>query len=642
MAASFRRFLLMRRAADDPAKDRRMAPPPPKPTPLLRRNCVVVTGLVVVIFAAITFGLWRASTFLLNYRLHDIAQRNCRQMVDRMSNFIEERLTALRYIHHFYVNSDNLSEQEFQGYCTAMLTDAPGILSVMVTDTKGHPTWVAPTDVISLEKIYLMTADPRIDVALSRSLTTLQPAITTPMEVPSYGTGFLAAMPIVKGKLHQGYIVGVFHYNSLLGYLSQPRLMAQFQVTVVQNEKTVFQTPNTPAKEGHGWLAGESILNRSEPVKIILGGQEWSVTVDPVDMRSSPAAAFVSLTILVLGLIISALIGYLVFRQQWRAAILKTEAAQNRTRLERTGLNLVEARSELNLILNSVDEGIILYNNNFDPIQANTAFLTLFNMTDNGVAMQSGTAHHEQMIQLTGSETKYWSLFNSLRNHPEQTYTDELEAPAPPGSKGREKAYLRRASTICGANDEYRGVLAIYKDITTMKAVDRAKDDFLSNVTHELRSPLASIRGFAETLRRDPEMPLETRKEFFSIICDESTRLQDLIEELLDLRRMEAAGAPFNPTAYDFKVLVEDIVRGARTILLSKNITVRLEWSGLYDGRLRGEIAQITRAIHNLLVNAVKYSPEGSEIILNGHCGKQRVWLEITDRGSGERSSWVT
>src|SRR6185295_19126641 len=101
----------------------------------------------------------------------------------------------------------------------------------------------------------------------------------------------------------------------------------------------------------------------------------------------------------------------------------------------------------------------------------------------------------------------------------------------------------------------------VYKDLTTIKAIDRVKDEFLSNVTHELRTPLASIKGFAETLRRDPKMSAETRGEFLSIVCDESARLQELIDELLDLRRMEAQGSPVDLVPYDLKVLVDDVVR---------------------------------------------------------------------------------
>ncbi len=597
---------------------------------------MIITACAAIVLLSATFALWRFSLFFLNYRLREVTQQQYRQSVDTLANFIEVRLTALRHIHHFYASSENMTEQEFQSFCSSMLRDMPGIVSVMITDKRGHPTWLAPKEALPLNDAYVLTADPSLSQTLQQSLVTRQPAITATREIPTYGPGFLAALPIFIGKVHQGYIVGIFHYKSLLGYLIQPNALEQFQVTVIQQDREVFKTPTlSNPLVSSSWLSGTNSMQKGYRDRILLGGQEWTVILVPQNLKNNSPATFASITILVLGLLLSSLVSAIIFRWQWRSALLQTEAVNNRTRLERTGMNLLEVKSELNLILNSVDEGIIIYNNNFDPVQGNASFMMLFNLTDNGNNMLSGTAHHEHMIQAIGSETKYWSLFNSLRDHPEQAYTDELEIlRAANGNRGY-RAFLRRATSICGAEGEYRGVLVIYKDITDLKAVDRVKDDFLSNVTHELRSPLASIKGFAEMLRREPDMLLETRKEFINIICEETRRLQDLIDELLDLRRMEARGTPFNPTPYDLKVLVAEVVRSARTILISKNINVQLEWSGVYGSRLIGDIAQITRALHNLLVNAIKYSPEGTEIKLHGHCGKHRLWLEITDQGSG-------
>jgi signal transduction histidine kinase len=234
-----------------------------------------------------------------------------------------------------------------------------------------------------------------------------------------------------------------------------------------------------------------------------------------------------------------------------------------------------------------------------------------------------------------GSESKYFSLFEALRRHPVQSYSDELALPASNNGKGSQRVFRRQATTLCDSDGDRQGVLVIYKDVTTIKHIDRVKDEFLSGVTHELRSPLASIKGFAETLKRSPQMPLETRSEFISIICEESARLQDLIEELLAVRRAEAQGGPPQLSPYDLKVLVESMVRGSRSILFAKNISVQVQWSGLRDRRLEGNISQMSRALRNLLANAVKYSPEGGEIRIHGHGERDRVWLEVTDQGTG-------
>ena len=367
----------------------------------------------------------------------------------------------------------------------------------------------------------------------------------------------------------------------------------------------------------------------------MIGGQEWMIAMDPVNSLAAPPANLVSLTILGLGLSLSFLLAFLAYRWQSKAIMFQYQARDSQSRLERTGLSLVEVKTEMDLILNSIDEGIIFYNEQLEPVQANAAFLLTFNMNEDDATMRAGQAHHERMIQFIGSETKYWSLFNALRGNPEQTYTDELEVRPQGDAKGNVKVLLRRASCACRPDGSIRGMLAIYKDLTKIKMIDRVKDEFLSNVTHELRSPLASIKGFAETIQRDPKMADETRSEFIKIICEESSRLQSLIDELLDLRRMEAQGISFVPSPYDIKTLVEEIAKGARSVLLTKNLKLKIQWDGLFGSTLKGDVTQLSRALRNLLINAVKYSPQGGEIAIIGHCGQYRIWLEVIDQGTG-------
>ena len=526
-------------------------------SPQQRRRCLLFAGLLFFSIALGSSLLWQVSVRYMNIRMHDVSAQNCHQIIDRLGMFLAQRLATLRQVSHFYANSENIQESEFQGFATALLADMPGILAVLVTDRVGHPIWMAPANVLPMNDVYLMTADPKLAAALARSGNTLQPVVTSMLDVPGHGDGFLAAAPIYRGRRHLGYTVGIFYYQSLLSYLMQPDQLSRFRVSI------------------------------------------------------------------------------LFYRRQIRTLALQSEARASRTRLERTGLNLVRVKSELELILNSVDEGIIIYNEALEPVEANSAFLASFGLTEGSPAMFSAHVHHEHMIQWIGSEAKYWSVFNAMRTHPEQVCTDEIEVAAGMETRGGGRLFRRKAMVVCGADGASQGVLMIYKDATAAKAIDQVKDEFLSNVTHELRSPLASIKGFAETMQRDVAMPPETRQEFISIIYEESTRLQNLIEEILDLRRLEAQGAARRIVPYDLRVLTEEIVRGARTILFSKNITARISWEGSGDSQLNGDISQITRALRNLIVNAVKYSPEGGEILLKGASTPDWIYLEVIDLGGG-------
>ena len=464
-----------------------------------------------MILLALTVGLWRASLVFLDFRIKESSAQNSRQAIERINSFLNNRLTALRQVSHFYAHSDNIQEREFQGFCAATLADVPGILAILATDKEGHPTWISPVNALSQSAVYVVTADPKLKMALARSLTTMEPALTESLDMPEKGAGFLAATPILVGNRHIGYIVGIFNYQGLLDYLLEPDLVSRYRLRITQGGWPIFPAL---AVSGFTTLISEPVSTTAYGMtqNIQLGGQEWVIALDPINVIGTSPTNFVSLTILGLGLILSLLLTYLVFRWQWQAILFQAQARESETRLERTGINLVEIKSEMDLIMNSVDEGIILYNEQLEPVQANAAFMLTFNMAEESKAMQSSHVHHEHMIQQIGSETKYWSLFNTLKQNPEQSYTDELEVQSKE-AKGPVRVFLRRATAACGADGNPRGVLVIYKDMTKLKAMNRVKDEFLSNVTHELRSPLASIKGFAETIRRAiPRCPTSRAK----------------------------------------------------------------------------------------------------------------------------------
>lgn len=82
---------------------------------------------------------------------------------------------------------------------------------------------------------------------------------------------------------------------------------------------------------------------------------------------------------------------------------------------------------------------------------------------------------------------------------------------------------------------------------------------------------------------------------------------------------------------FDLKALVEDNLRGVRSILALKNIHAEIDWSGNDNSRIMGDIPQISRALRNLITNAIKYSPQGGIIRIQVHCGSKTVTLEVTD-----------
>jgi signal transduction histidine kinase len=168
-----------------------------------------------------------------------------------------------------------------------------------------------------------------------------------------------------------------------------------------------------------------------------------------------------------------------------------------------------------------------------------------------------------------------------------------------------------------------------------LKELDRLKDDFVSTVSHELRTPLTSIRSFSEILREDPDVDLEKRKRFLDIITKETERLSRLINEILDLSKLESGTTEWNDTIVDMKEVVENSVNATSELFREKEVRVELH----VDGDLPPLVAdadRITQVVYNLLANAVKFCEEKKgqvQVRVTEDDGQLRV--DVRDNGPG-------
>jgi signal transduction histidine kinase len=165
--------------------------------------------------------------------------------------------------------------------------------------------------------------------------------------------------------------------------------------------------------------------------------------------------------------------------------------------------------------------------------------------------------------------------------------------------------------------------------------LDRLKDDFVSTVTHELRTPLTSIRAFTEILLDDPEVETEQRKKFLGIITKEAERLTRLINQVLDLAKIESGKADWVESRVDMKEVISDTLAAMDQLFREKNIKV--------EARLPEKVSTVTvdldrmiQVMLNLLSNAVKFCDNANgwiEVALSERDGGVRV--DVRDNGRG-------
>ena len=165
--------------------------------------------------------------------------------------------------------------------------------------------------------------------------------------------------------------------------------------------------------------------------------------------------------------------------------------------------------------------------------------------------------------------------------------------------------------------------------------VDRLKDDFMSTVTHELRTPLTSIRAFSEILLDDPDMDAGRRTEFVTIITKETERLTRLINQVLDLAKIESGRADWHVARVDVTAVVVDTLARMQPVFNERGVRVETRLSDRLPA-VRADLDRLVQVLMNLLSNAVKFCAPGNgriDVALSEQGGEVRV--DVRDNGPG-------
>jgi two-component system phosphate regulon sensor histidine kinase PhoR len=193
---------------------------------------------------------------------------------------------------------------------------------------------------------------------------------------------------------------------------------------------------------------------------------------------------------------------------------------------------------------------------------------------------------------------------------------------------------------IIGTNDEWKGIVLVFHDITELKKLEQVRKDFVANVSHELKTPITSIKGFSETLLDGALKDQQTAEYFLSIILKESDRLQTLIQDLLDLSKIEQQGYQLSVQTCDVKEILEDI----KIILQNKSKEKEVEISvSLPEGLLliEGDLYRLKQIFINLISNALTYTPKGGSVHVKAKKHDQFVQVIVSDTGIGMKKEEI-
>ncbi|PKO32372.1 MAG: histidine kinase [Betaproteobacteria bacterium HGW-Betaproteobacteria-9] len=168
-----------------------------------------------------------------------------------------------------------------------------------------------------------------------------------------------------------------------------------------------------------------------------------------------------------------------------------------------------------------------------------------------------------------------------------------------------------------------------------LKSLDRMKDDFMSSVTHELRTPLTSIRALSELMRDDDYMDTAQRQQFLGIIVTEAERLSRLVNQVLDMAKIEAGHAEWHDTDVDLREVAEQAAGTMKESYRERGVALVLSLPPQVHA-VRADADRLTQVVLNLLSNALKYAPrEGGRVVLRLHEDPDRLTVEVEDNGPG-------
>ncbi len=302
-----------------------------------------------------------------------------------------------------------------------------------------------------------------------------------------------------------------------------------------------------------------------------------------------------------------------------------------RTNVQRSHFSDIAAqeRSKTDLIIDSMTEGVIVTDEDYKIIMINTSAQKIFDL-DESKLMNRHIIHLLQKFDLQNVTDKFPEIDRQeilpQRNINAIRVEAELEKPR--------KAILK--FTIAKVLNERKfpvGTVTVIEDITRMKEIDRMKSDFISTISHELRTPLTSILGYTSLLLEGKMGDLEKKqKKSLEIVDKEAKRLAELIEDILDLSKLESGKTKLRIESLDLAALLKSlpIVELPKKKGLIFDVIAPPDLPKVECSRVK-----ISQVFTNIISNAIKFTDKGGKITVRFRMLKEHVRVDIKDSGVG-------
>ncbi len=284
--------------------------------------------------------------------------------------------------------------------------------------------------------------------------------------------------------------------------------------------------------------------------------------------------------------------------------------------------DLTKERNKLKYILTGMEEGVLAVDKTENVIVINNALNRIFYVSKNSVGENYKNLNMPQQVKD--------SIEVALKN--KESIKKEFTLSKEDNKNNNNRRIILRCNPII-MRGEVWGVVVLFQDISDRWRFEKLQQDFVANVSHELKAPLSSIKGSAEILLDGIIKDKEKEKEYLEIALNESDRLTELVDEILRLAEYQNQDFIKEKETVNLKELIEEV---SKTFNKSGPLADRLEVINNAESvNIKASKASLKQVLFNFLDNARKFSAEGSKIKLIVDCDDEDAIVKVIDRGVG-------
>lgn len=281
---------------------------------------------------------------------------------------------------------------------------------------------------------------------------------------------------------------------------------------------------------------------------------------------------------------------------------------------------ITEQKNELEAILSSMVEGVLAVDSNGHIISINKAASELLNV---------------ETEKARGRNIEEFIRYPQLQQFIKDTIISSAPTKADIFMSINQGRYFQLHGTSLLDGENGKTVVIVLNDITELRKLEKVRSDFVANVSHELKTPVTSIKGFVETLLDSPLDQPEQTKHFLEIIQRQSNRLNAIIEDLLSLSGLEEESEKRNIKleTQNLNSVIDEVVELASSKAEQSNVKLTIDCPEGAKGRINSDLLE--QALLNLVNNAIKYSPQNSEVVIKVLTDDRYVAISVQDQGCG-------